>query len=255
MNGQDIRYSRQASLAEVGASGQQKLADSSALLIGAGGLGTAASLYLATAGLGRLVINDFDTVDQTNLPRQVLYNHADVGKAKAQVAADKLAAINPEIQLSALNKRFDRDALAEQIAAVDIVLDCTDNFTSRWLINEVCAEKKTALVTGAAIRTEGQLSIFRHDLDNGPCYRCLYTEEDENLNDCAGQGILGPVAGTIGCMMATETLKYLLGVASGLEAKLWIYDAKSGNSRMLAIPEDPECPVCSPRTASQGKRE
>ncbi|MDP6435618.1 MAG: HesA/MoeB/ThiF family protein [Gammaproteobacteria bacterium] len=245
MNGKDIRYSRQASLAEVGEAGQQKLADSCALLIGAGGLGTAAGLYLATAGVGRLVINDFDTVDQTNLPRQVLYSDGDIDRPKAQVAADRLAVLNPHVTVKAVGGRLDHDALAEQVAAADIVLDCTDNFQSRWLINELCSEHKTALVTGAAIRTEGQLSLFRHDLGNGPCYRCLYSEEDENLNDCAGQGILGPVAGTIGCMMATEALKFLTGIESGLEGKLWVYDAKSGNSRIVAIPQLDDCPVCT----------
>lgn len=252
MSKHDIRYSRQASLNEVGTDGQQKLAASCVLLIGAGGLGTAAGLYLANAGVGRLNVNDFDEVDETNLPRQVLYTEADVGSSKAEVAASRLSAFNPDIKVSAIGHRLDRTELTDQVKAANIVLDCTDNFQSRWLINELCSENGTALVTGAAIRTEGQLSVFRHDRADGPCYRCLYSEEDENLNDCEGQGILGPVAGTIGCMMATEALKYLLGIESGLDGKLWVYDGKSGHSRTLAIRRSEDCPVCDMRIRVQG---
>jgi molybdopterin/thiamine biosynthesis adenylyltransferase len=245
MTQQDIRYSRQISLSDVGNDGQQRLRDAGALIIGAGGLGSAAALYLAGAGIGRLLLNDFDTIDASNLPRQVLYTHLDLTRPKAEVAAERLHAINPDIQASAITRRLDRAALTVQVAAVDVVLDCTDNFASRWLINEVCADTSTALVSGAAIRTEGQLSVFRHDQAGGPCYRCLYSEEDENLNDCAGQGILGPVAGMIGCMMATEALKFLLDIPSGLDGRLWVYDAKTANSRILKIPVRNDCPVCN----------
>jgi molybdopterin/thiamine biosynthesis adenylyltransferase len=246
MTQQDIRYSRQISLGDVGAAGQQRLRNSSALIIGAGGLGSPAALYLANAGVGRLLVNDFDTVDVSNLPRQVLYTDKDIGRSKAAVAAERLHEMNPDTEVTAIPDRLDRAALNEHIASVDVVLDCTDNFPSRWRVNEVCAETSTALVSGAAIRTEGQLCVFRHDQSGGPCYRCLYSEEDENLNDCVGQGILGPVAGTIGCMMATETIKFLLAIASGLDGKLWIYDAKTGNSRTLKIPVHAACPVCNP---------
>lgn len=241
---QDIRYSRQISLAGVGESGQKRLADSQVLLIGAGGLGTPAGLYLASSGVGHLVINDFDTIDASNLPRQILYRDTDNGQHKASVAANRLNEINPEIEAVPIQKKLDSDALATHINSSDVVLDCTDNFASRWLINELCAQQKTALVSGAAIRMEGQLSVFRHDLATPPCYRCLYREEDENLDNCAGQGILAPVAGTIGCMMATETIKLLLGQTSQLHGHLWVYDAGSGASRMLKIAARPDCPVC-----------
>ena len=241
----EIRYSRQITLPAIGTVGQQRLGDTSVLIVGMGGLGTPASMYLANSGVGQLLINDFDTVDTSNLPRQVLYRDEDTGKPKATAATECLKAINPDVTSIAIGSRLDRDGLTELVAAVDVVLDCTDNFTSRWLINEVCAEMKKPLVTGAAIRWEGQLAVFRHDQTGGPCYRCLYSEADENLNDCAGQGIVAPVAGTVGTMMATEAIKLLLDIGSALAGNLWVYDGLAGTSRTIAIPAQPDCPVCS----------
>jgi adenylyltransferase/sulfurtransferase len=196
------------------------------------------------------LINDFDTVDTSNLPRQVLYRDADTGKPKATAAAECLKLINPNVTTIAMGSRLGRDGLTELTAAVDVVLDCTDNFTSRWLINEVCADMKTPLVSGAAIRWEGQLAVFRHDQAGGPCYRCLYSEADENLNDCAGQGIVAPVAGTVGTMMATEAIKLLLDIESASAGNLWIYDGLAGTSKTIAIPAQPDCPVCSTQAAT-----
>jgi molybdopterin/thiamine biosynthesis adenylyltransferase len=241
----DIRYSRQITLPAIGKTGQQRLGDTSVLIVGMGGLGTPASMYLANSGVGQLLINDFDTVDASNLPRQILYRDTDTGKPKAIAATECLKLINPNVTTIAMGSRLDRDGLTELTAAVDVVLDCTDNFTSRWLINEVCADMKTPLVSGAAIRWEGQLAVFRHDQSGGPCYRCLYSEADENLNDCAGQGIVAPVAGTVGTMMATETIKLLLDIESALAGNLWIYDGLAGTSRSISIPAQPDCPVCS----------
>jgi molybdopterin/thiamine biosynthesis adenylyltransferase len=240
----NIRYSRQQNLPAVGAAGQQRLADAHLLIMGAGGLGTPASLYLASSGIGHISICDFDSVDATNLPRQILYRDADVDKPKAIVAAERLREINPDLKCAALAERLNDEQLASAIEQADVVLDCTDNFASRWTINAACARHSTALVSGAAIRLEGQLSVFRHDLKRGPCFRCLYEDADENLNDCAGQGILAPVAGTIGCMMATEALKLILNVDSDLAGQLWTYDAASGQSRLIKIPPRPDCPVC-----------
>lgn len=240
----DIRYSRQITLPAIGAKGQQRLGDASVLIIGAGGLGTAASMYLASSGVGQLLINDFDTIDASNLPRQVLYRDADVGKAKATTATEHLQTINPDINVIAIGERLDRDALPELVASVEAVLDCTDNFASRWLINEVTFAHNKPLVVGAAIRWEGQVAVFRNDQANGPCYRCLYSEADENLNNCAGQGIVAPVAGTVGTMMATETIKLLLGIDSSLHGRLWIYDGLAGSSRTIGIPAKSDCPVC-----------
>ncbi|MCP4001054.1 MAG: HesA/MoeB/ThiF family protein [Gammaproteobacteria bacterium] len=246
----DIRYSRQITLPAIGTQGQTQLGDASVLIVGMGGLGTPASMYLANSGVGQLLINDFDTVDTSNLPRQILYRDTDTGKAKATAAAECLKLINPNVTTIAMGSRLARDGLTELTAAVDVVLDCTDNFTSRWLINEVCADMKTPLITGAAIRWEGQLSVFRHDQAGGPCYRCLYSEADENLNDCAGQGIIAPVAGTVGTMMATETIKLLLAIESVLAGNLWVYDGLAGTSKTIAIPAQPDCPVCSIQAAT-----
>ena len=250
MTTDDIRYSRQITLPAIGATGQQRLGDTSVLIVGMGGLGTPASMYLANSGVGQLLINDFDTVDTSNLPRQVLYRDADTGKPKATAAAECLKLINPNVTTIAMGSRLDRDGLTELTAAVDVVLDCTDNFASRWLINEVRADMKTPLVSGAAIRWEGQLAVFRHDQAGGPCYRCLYSEADENLNDCAGQGIVAPVAGTVGTMMATETIKLLLDIESASAGNLWIYDGLAGTSKTIAIPAQPDCPVCSTQAAT-----
>ena len=240
----DIRYSRQVVLPSMGAAGQAKLRDASVLIVGAGGLGAPASTYLASSGVGQLLINDFDRIDASNLPRQVLYRGADVGLFKARVAAERLQEINPAADVIALDERLTPAALEECIATVDAVVDCTDNFASRWLINESCYRQRKPLISGAAIRWEGQLAVFRHDAAMGPCYRCLYDDSDENLNDCAGQGIVAPVAGTVGCMLATETIKVLLNLPTGLAGKLWIYDGMAATSRVITIPPKASCPVC-----------
>jgi len=238
------RYSRQLSLTAFGTDGQQRLDAASILIIGAGGLGAPAGLYLASSGVGHIAINDFDTVDVTNLPRQILFRDADIDEPKAEIAASRLRAVNPNIICEALPGRLDMESLAGHIGNASVVLDCTDNFPSRWMINEICVQQRTNLIVGSAIRLEGQLAVFRHDVRGGPCYRCLYSEADENINDCTGQGILPPVAGTVGCMMATEAIKLLLGIESELQDQLWIYDAGSGKSRVLKIPVREDCPVC-----------
>jgi len=218
---------------------------SSVLIVGAGGLGATASLYLTTAGIGRILINDFDRVDATNLPRQILFRADDLGRHKAEAAAQRLREWNPEARIIPLPERLSPHALKQSIQDVDLVLDCSDNFATRWQLNEICVSERRPLISGAAIRMEGQLAVFRADKSPSPCYRCLYSETDENLEDCAGQGILAPVAGTIGCMMATEAIKLLAGIDSELENAVWIYDAASGRSRIMRITADSGCPVCS----------
>jgi molybdopterin/thiamine biosynthesis adenylyltransferase len=244
MSRDDIRYARQITLPAIGKEGQTRLGDASVLIIGAGGLGAPASLYLASSGVGQLLINDFDTVDASNLPRQVLFRDGDVGKGKAITTKKHLQAINPNINVIAIGDRLNRDALPELVASVDAVLDCTDNFASRWLINEVTYTHNKPLIVGAAIRWEGQVTVFRNDQTGGPCYRCLYNEEDENLNNCTGQGIVAPVAGTVGTMMATEAIKVLLGIESGLQGRLWVYDGLAGTSRIIGVSAKDNCPVC-----------
>jgi len=239
-----LRYSRQLSLSKIGNAGQQRLADATALIMGAGGLGNPAGSYLAGVGLGQLQVVDFDTVDLSNLPRQTLYRAADAGKPKAEILALRLREQNPDITAMGISRRLDDAGLQAEVARADVVLDCTDNFAARWQINAACAAQRTPLVSGAAIRLEGQLTVFRFDRNRRPCYRCLYSEADENLLDCAGQGILAPVAGTVGCMMATEAVKVLLDLPSDVCGALWLYDGLAGTSRSVRIPPDPGCPVC-----------
>lgn len=244
--GDSLRYSRHLALPQFGVEGQQRLAKARVLLLGLGGLGSVASLYLANAGVGRLLINDFDQVDATNLPRQILFTAADLDQDKTHVTAERLRSANPDCRVSAFNGRLDGAELQTAAASCDVVVDCTDNFPTRLLINAACVAAGTPLVTGAAIRFEGQVAVFTAQGGDGPCYRCLYADEDENFANCAGQGILAPVAGTIGTLLATETLKLLLGLDSGLRNHLWIYDGLSGSTRLIAIGKAAACPVCRP---------
>lgn len=239
-----VRYSRHLALPQLGESGQRRLEQASVLVVGLGGLGSVASLYLANAGVGHLVINDFDRVDATNLPRQILFRDSDVGEYKTHATAERLQAANPAPRVSVMNRRLDADELRDAASACDLVLDCTDNFPTRLLLNVACVVSRRPLVTGAAIRFEGQVAVFPHDDPTSPCYRCLYSDEDENFTNCAGQGILAPVAGTIGTLLATEAIKLLLGLDSGLRNRLWIYDGLSGATRTITIRKSPACPTC-----------
>ena len=237
------RHARHLALAQIGAGGQERIAASSALLIGVGGIGCAVASYLASSGVGHLLLCDFDTVDATNLGRQTLYGPNDVGELKAQQAAERLARINPDIQITAITERLDGAALAEAVAQADIVLDGSDNFATRFQVNDACVAAGTCLISGAAIRLEGQLAVFGPDFAASPCYRCLYQEADESLENCAGNGVLAPVPGAVGTLMAVEALKYL----AGLEPRrglLQLYDAMSGDFRSVAIARRDDCPTC-----------
>jgi molybdopterin/thiamine biosynthesis adenylyltransferase len=243
-NDESFRYSRHVGLPQFGREGQHRVEASTALIVGLGGLGAPASLYLASSGIGRLIINDFDRVDETNLPRQILFRAEDVGEYKTATTSKRLDAINPAVEITELNQRLAENEFAEVMTDCDVVLDCTDNFTTRMAINAASVRTGTPLVSGAAIRFEGQIAVFRSDRPGEPCYRCLYSEEDENLETCAGQGILAPVAGTIGCMLATEAIRLLAGIDSDLEGKLWVYDGLTGSVRIITIPKRPDCPAC-----------
>lgn len=239
------RYARHLALAGFGPAEQARLRDATALVIGAGGLGSPALLYLAAAGIGRLAVSDFDTVDITNLQRQVLFASDDVGQPKAAVAAARLAALNPDTVVVPINARLAGKALADAVAAADVVLDCCDNFGTRFAVNAACVAARKPLVSGAVIRFEGQFAVFRADRDGAPCYRCLWEEEAEGLENCRGNGVLGPVAGVIGSMMAVEALKIASGCAPSADGRLMLYDAREGTWRSLRLERDPACPVCS----------
>ena len=241
------RYARQLVLPEVDFEGQARLMDARVLIVGLGGLGSPAALYLAGAGVGHLVVADHDQVDVSNLHRQVLHRTADVGRPKAQSARDALLALNPLIEVTPVAARLDAATLAAQAAAVDLVLDCTDNFDTRFAINAACAAARKPLVSGAGIRFEGQVSVFRLDRPDAPCYRCLYREAGNEAEPCARVGVLGPVVGVIGALQALEALKVLLGIETGLAGRLLMFDGRRGDWRAIGLKQDPDCPVCRAR--------
>jgi len=237
------RHARHLALKQVGADGQDRISASTALLIGVGGIGCAAASHLAASGVGRLLLCDFDAVDATNLGRQFLYGPEDIGELKAVQAAAHLVRINPDIRIAAITERLAGDALAKAVASADVVLDGSDNFATRFQINDACVAANTCLVSGAAIRLEGQVCEFGPDYATSPCYRCLYREADESLENCAGNGVLGPVPGTIGSLMAVGALKFLAGIKSS-PGVLRLYDAASGDFRSLAVNKRVDCPTC-----------
>ncbi len=237
------RYARHVALDAIGAEGQQRLRDASVLIVGLGGLGCPAAHYLAASGVGRLFLNDFDTVDESNLPRQTLFVAADVGARKAEVAAARLTAINPDADCVAIVDRLNDDGFSAALQPVDAVLDCTDNFTVRLAINRAAVAAGLPLVSGAALRYEGQVAVFPNR-GSGPCYRCLYDEEDEMLGNCQGNGVLAPVPGVIGALMAGETLQLIARGKAPLESRLQLWDGFHGGWQTVALAADPACPVC-----------
>lgn len=239
-----LRYSRHLLLEEVGESGQQKLKDASVLIIGMGGLGSPAALYLASAGIGHLVLSDFDDIEVSNLQRQITYQTNDIGDSKVEVTKRKLQQINPDIKVRSINKQMAAEQLTMELTMVNLVLDCTDNMSSRQMINKACVDAKTPLIVGAAIRLEGQLMFFDHrDLDS-PCYHCLFPSSEEQALNCSNSGIIGPVVGTIGTLQALEAIKYFVGLPSGIKNKLKLFDGKTLDWQTFAINKDPKCAVC-----------
>ncbi len=234
------REARHLALEQIGERGQARIAAGSVLVVGAGGIGCAVAQYLAASGVGRIVLTDFDTVDPTNLARQVLYGDADVGEPKVRVATAKLKAQNPGAVIETIDRRLEGDELAQVVADVDLVLDGSDNFPTRFAVSDACVGAGKTLVSGAAIRLEGQLAVFGPDYDTSPCYRCLYAEADESLKNCAGNGVLGPVPGVIGTLMAVEALKLLAGI-DVRTGRLWLFDAASGDVHSVAIERRSDC--------------
>lgn len=237
------RDARHLALEQVGNDGQQRIAAGTVLLIGAGGIGCAAAAYLASSGVGHVKICDFDTVDASNLGRQVLYTPADIGERKAQIAAKRLAAGNPDIKISAIDYRLQDDALLDAVTSSDVVLDGCDNFATRFQVNAACVAGGRRLISGSAIRLEGQLAMFGPGYESSPCYQCLYVEADESMDSCEGNGVLSPVPGVIGSMMAVEALKYFAGIETRL-ATLHLYDAAATEFRSLKIQKREDCPTC-----------
>jgi molybdopterin/thiamine biosynthesis adenylyltransferase len=240
----NLRYSRHLKLDGFTQQSQTELNAASVLIMGVGGLGTIASLYLANSGIGNIIVNDYDSVDLTNLPRQILFNSDDLGNNKAETAKKKLLTFNPNIAVEAITEKLKENQLEKKTLNVDVVLDCTDNLQSRLLINKVCIKNKKSLISGAAIRYEGHIAVFRNDIAIKNCYNCLYQQEDENLEDCEGSGILAPVAGLVGVVMATETIKILIGQESILDNRLWVLDSKNNTNKIIKIQKSKTCMEC-----------
>ena len=238
-----LRYSRQIMLPEIGIEGQQRLRNARVLIVGLGGLGSPAAMYLAAAGVGTLELVDHDQVDLSNLQRQILHNGERIGQAKTSSAAETLRSLNPEVKLILVDRRLDGKALTDAVAAADLVLDCSDNFDTRFAINLACQGSQTPLVSGAAIRWDGQIAVFDPRSD-GPCYRCLYPEDGEEDLRCSENGVVAPLVGIIGAMQALEAIKLLCGTGESLSGRLLVFDALRMQWRELRLRRDPSCPVC-----------
>ncbi|WP_194789887.1 molybdopterin-synthase adenylyltransferase MoeB [Pseudomonas sp. UFMG81] len=242
-----LRYSRQILLAQVDIDGQLRLKQGKVLVVGVGGLGSPVALYLGAAGVGELHLADFDSVDLTNLQRQIIHDSDSVGMSKVDSAIKRLQAINPEVTVVAHRQALDEDSLAAAVTAVDVVLDCSDNFTTREAVNAACVAAGKPLVSGAAIRLEGQLSVFDTRRDNSPCYHCLYGHGSEAELTCSEAGVLGPLVGLVGSLQALEALKLLAGFGEPLVGRLLLIDALSTRMRELRVKRDPACSVCAHR--------
>ena len=245
MNDQELlRYSKQIMLPQIDAGGQQKIIDSTMLIIGMGGLGSPTALYLAAAGVGHLIIADFDQVELSNLQRQIIHRTEDIGDDKVNSAKAKLLELNPNITVTVANEIMHSDNLASLIKDVDIVLDGTDNFESRFEINKACVECHKPLISAAVIRFEGQISVFKGYEVDQPCYQCLYSEQGDGRESCVENGVLAPIAGLVGTIQALQAIKVLLGLGEQLCGELLLIDGLDLSFRKVKIAKDSECPIC-----------
>jgi adenylyltransferase/sulfurtransferase len=240
-----LRYSRQIMLPEIDVEGQQRLRDASVLVIGLGGLGSAAAMYLAAAGVGRLELVDDDQVDLSNLQRQIAHTTAAIGQPKVTSARQTLEALNPEVEIACHAERLADGALTRAVARADLVLDCSDNFATRFAVNAACHVAGRPLVSGAAIRWEGQVAVFGATPD-AACYRCLYHDEGVEDMRCSENGVAAPLVGIIGSMQALEALKLACNTGDSLSNRLLVFDGLRMNWRELRLQRDPACPVCGP---------
>jgi adenylyltransferase/sulfurtransferase len=240
-----LRYSRQIMLPELGIEGQQRLHESRALIVGLGGLGSPAAMYLAAAGIGTLALSDDDQVDLSNLQRQILHTSERIGLDKTRLAQAGLNALNPDTSLVLHSGRLGGDGLHAAVQAADLVLDCSDNFDTRFALNSACRAARTPLVSGAAIRWDAQITVFDSQ-PGSPCYRCLYPQDGEEELRCSETGVIAPLVGIIGAMQALEAIKLLCGVGESLGGRLLMLDALHMQWRELRLRPDPDCPVCGP---------
>ena len=239
-----LRYSRQILLPQFGIEGQQALLDAHVLIVGLGGLGSPVAMYLAAAGVGQLTLADHDTVDLSNLQRQILHRSANIGQPKVDSAQHNLAELNDGVQINTLNRKLDDESLDALVDQVDAVVDATDNFDIRFAINRACVRHKKPLVSGAAIRLEGQVSVFDMRHADSPCYRCLYDENGAEAETCSENGVMSPMVGIIGSIQALETIKLISGLGAPLTGQLLITDGLHQEWRSMKLRKDPDCPVC-----------
>ncbi|MBT9488953.1 MAG: molybdopterin-synthase adenylyltransferase MoeB [Rubrivivax sp.] len=243
-----LRYSRHILLDDIGIEGQQRLNDAHALIIGAGGLGSPVALYLGTAGIGRMTICDHDTVDLTNLQRQIVHRHDRIGHPKADSARQTLQAIDPGLQITALQQRVDATLLDELVPQADVVLDCSDNFRTRHAVNAACVKHHKPLVSGAAIGFDGQVSVYDSRVAAAPCYACLFPPEaDYEEVACATMGVFAPLVGIIGSVQAAEALKLVAGIGQPLAGRLMMLDARAMEWTEVKTPRNAACSVCAAR--------
>lgn len=239
-----LRYSRQIMLPEIDAAGQLQLAGATVLIIGMGGLGSPASIYLTAAGIGNLILVDFDKVDLSNLQRQVVHMTKDIGRLKVESAREHLLALNPEVKLTLIDHALEGDELLRQVETADVVIDASDNFQTRFAINAACFKAKTPLVSGAAIRFEAQITVFDPNNADSPCYRCLYGEEAMVDQSCTANGVIAPLLGIVGSIQATEAMKLIMGLGKTLIGRLMLLDVTTMEIHTAKLPKDPNCPVC-----------
>lgn len=242
---QESRYSRHMLLAQIGREGQQKLLAARVLIVGMGGLGSPVAMYLAASGVGHLVLTDFDVVELSNLQRQIIHHTHDVGENKVESARAAINDLNPDVQVTAMAWVLEDEELAREIRAADVVVDACDNFESRFDLNAMCWQLGTPLVSAAAMRMDGQVSVFDPRQSASPCYRCLYSNDSAEGEACSQVGVLAPLLGIIGSIQATEAMKLIVGMGTTLVGRVLVLDALDMEWRTLKLRKDPECPVCS----------
>ena len=240
-----LRYSRQIMLPQIDIEGQQKLLAANVLIIGAGGLGSPAAMYLAAAGIGSITIYDDDVVELSNLQRQVAHHTPDIGTDKVISTRQTLNKLNPDVNVRAIKKRLRGEELDLEVIRADVVLDCSDNFSTRFAINSACVKHQTALVSGAAIRFEGQVAVFTPGKNNSPCYNCLYNSDGEELQNCATNGVIAPITGIIGSIQALEAMKLIMAIGETLTGRLLLLDGLTMEWNTMKLRKNPVCPTCS----------
>jgi len=243
-NDQLLRYSRHILLPQMDVAGQEALLDATVLVIGLGGLGCPAAMYLASSGIGHLVLADADTVDLTNLQRQIAHGTGNIGMSKVASAAESIARLNDTVRVTTLDQRLEGDALDAAVKGADVILDCTDNFSTRFAINAAAVKYKVPLVSGAAIRLEGQVSVFDVRDAGNPCYQCLYQDGDDMQLSCSESGVMAPLVGIIGTLQALEAIKLITGIGSTLAGRLLFLDAQTMQFREMKLKKNPACPCC-----------